>query len=81
MGTARVAAGANGDALFITWMQIWPNPPSAAGPVEGTDAFMVTGGRGAYSGASGSGTLRIQLDYAAKQLTVTYDGRVATPKA
>jgi hypothetical protein len=74
-----VLTGANGDALFVTWVQLF-GPPTATGAVEGTGAFVVTGGKGNYCGAGGSGSLRILFDPAAKQVTFTYEGMVATPK-
>src|SRR5713226_2077403 len=58
-----VVTGANGDALYIIWMRLWPNPPSAAGLLDGTGAFIVTGGKGAFGGSSGSGSLHIHHDY------------------
>jgi hypothetical protein len=75
-----VLTGANGDAIFVEWVQVF-GPPPAAGSFEGTGAFVVTGGTGKYRGATGSGSLRTQGEGGTKQLTFTYDGMVATLKA
>jgi hypothetical protein len=74
-----VLTGANGDAIFVEWISTWA-PPSSTGVLQGTGAFVVTGGAGNYCGASGNGSLHILFDPPAKQLTFTYDGMVATPK-
>jgi hypothetical protein len=75
-----VLTGANGDALSVEWVQLWA-PPTATGVVAGTGAFIVTGGRGSYRGAGGNGSLRILFDPSANQLTFTFDGMIARPKA
>jgi hypothetical protein len=74
-----VLTGANGDALSVEWVQLWA-PPTAAGVLEGTGAFIITGGKGSYCGAGGNGSLRILFDPSVNQLTFTFDGMVATPK-
>ncbi len=63
----------NGDAIHVEWVHVF-GPPTAAG------AFIVTGGKGAFSGASGNGSFRIGNDPATSELIFTFDGMVATPK-
>ncbi len=50
-----VTTGAKGDALFLSWSGFVR--PTAAGGVIGDGAFIITGGRGRFLGATGSGTL------------------------
>ena len=74
-----VLTGANGDSIFVEWVQIF-GPPTPTGMLEGTGTFVVTGGTGKYYGASGSGSMHNQTDFATKQVTFTYDGMIAPLK-
>jgi hypothetical protein len=70
-----VLTGQGGDALFVKWVFLPRLTPT--GTTEATGAFVVTGGRGKYATASGSGALSILFDPAKNQSTFTYDGMLA----
>ena len=76
-----VLTAANGDALFIDWFG-QANPPTNAGIITGESNFYVTGGRGRFLGAIGSGVLRFVLDPADQKtgLSWSVEGMVSRPK-
>lgn len=76
-----VIAGANGDALFITYSGL--ARPAAAGEAGRQElAFTVTGGQGRFAGASGSGVIRDSIFFKDNVFTVTreLEGVVTAPK-
>jgi hypothetical protein len=77
-----VLSGERGNALFFEWAtQI---RGTATGGVlqisENKGTFVITGGRGRYVGATGSGTISIDTDFASNQLVFTFDGMVTPGK-
>ena len=76
-----VLAGANGDALFITYSGL--ARPAAAGEFGQQElAFTVTGGRGRFAGASGNGVIRDAIFFKDNSFTITreFEGVVTAPK-
>jgi hypothetical protein len=74
-----VVTAANGDAAFIDWVMML-RPPSSTGVIEGTGAFALTGGRGRFRGAGGSGSMAFRADGPANEVTHSFDGTVALIK-
>jgi hypothetical protein len=69
---------ANGDAIFLQWSGLVR--PDAKG-FTGESSFAITGGRGRFQGAVGSGQLNILVDVAdKKQVTYTWEGTISRPK-
>jgi hypothetical protein len=74
----EVMTAANGDAIFLEWSGLVR--PDAKG-FTGESAFAITGGRGRFQGAVGSGQLSILVDVAdKKQVTYTWEGTISRPK-
>ena len=76
-----VFAGANGDALFITYSGL--ARPAAAGEAGRQElAFTVTGGQGRFAGATGSGVIRDAIFFKDNLFTITreFEGVVTAPK-
>jgi hypothetical protein len=76
---AGVMSNANGDAVFLSYTGLVR--PTAAGGIMVESAFVITGGRGRFAGASGSGTLIANPDLVKKVVTFAWDGIVSAPKA
>jgi hypothetical protein len=71
-----VLTAANGDALFISYSGlVLPNG------TEADFAFTITGGRGRFLGASGSGKIHCVVHADQKNFTRDFDGMISTPKA
>ncbi len=73
-----VMTAANGDALFITRSGL--SRATATG-VTGEFGYIVTGGRGRFTGATGSGVGRSVLDRSKNEATVVFEGTISAPKA
>jgi hypothetical protein len=64
---------ANGDALFIKFGGL-------LGPTGAQWGYTVTGGRGRFAGATGSGTLLCVRNPQKKELVRTFEGMISRPK-
>jgi hypothetical protein len=69
--------GATGDALYFTWSGLLHT--SAKGEITGEGAFLITGGKGKYCGAAGSGSLTTHPNGATGELTFEWDGLIQMP--
>jgi hypothetical protein len=72
-------SAANGDALFGTYSGLF-RPSGTPGVVAFDGAFLITGGRGRFAGATGGGVARGEVDPATGKATLTLDGVVSRPK-
>jgi len=64
-------------AVFVHFSGFASNP--ATGVTIGEDTFQITGGRGDYEGAYGSGRLRVTLDQNQNTTTMAFDGILIQP--
>jgi hypothetical protein len=71
-GTSALVA-ANGDAVFLTYSGLL----SGAGAQFG---YTITGGRGRFKGATGSGVVLCVRDKAKNEFVRTFDGTLSAPK-
>jgi hypothetical protein len=71
-----VITAANGDALFVSF-----NGLVLPSGTEGEFAFVITGGRGRFLGATGSGRIRCVADAGQNRLTRDFEGSVSAPVA
>jgi hypothetical protein len=83
-GTAVLAA-ANGDALFLAYSGLASGNPAVEGEKGRQElAFIVTGGRGRFAGATGSGVIRDVLFRQGTppkfSITRTFEGMITAPK-
>ena len=62
---------ANGDAIFVTWVGL-------VDPAKG--GFVITGGKGRFQGATGSGVFTYTVNAAATEYETTYEGFISAPK-
>jgi hypothetical protein len=75
-----VMSGANNDAIFIRWRGLI-RPTSTPGVFTGDLAYVVTGGRGRFLGATGSGLQTFVFDPVDKKaVTFSWDGMISRPK-
>src|SRR3954469_16946835 len=72
-----VLTAANGDQLTLVGPGF--NCSTGATTATAADTFVVTGGTGRLSGASGSGTVTATIDLARATAVVTVDGTLSTP--
>ena len=68
---------AAGDALFFTWSGLARY--HATGEITGDGAFMITGGRGRFCGAAGSGAILTHPNLATGEVTYEWDGMILVP--
>jgi hypothetical protein len=68
---------ANGDQ--VTMDATGQNCSISPTTVTAVDSYVVTGGTGRYSGATGSGTTRASIDLASGIAVVTFSGTLSTP--
>jgi hypothetical protein len=73
-----VMTAANGDALFITRSGLSRATPTG---VTGEFGYIVTGGRGRFAGATGSGVGHQVFDRSKNEATVVFEGTISAPKA
>jgi hypothetical protein len=71
-----VLTAANGDALFITYSGL-VLPSGTAAEL----AYVITGGRGRFVGATGSGMIHCVTDAAQQKITRDIEGSVSAPVA
>jgi hypothetical protein len=74
-----VMTAANGDAIFTQFSGL-AQPTTNPSGLTGELAYRVTGGKGRFAGATGSGIVRFVLDADKKTMVCTLDGVVSTPK-
>jgi hypothetical protein len=74
-----VFTGPTGDALFVQWFAAG-RPTEKAGIYTGTGAFRVSGGRGRFAGATGSGIVTSVVNLNTLEVTHGWDGLVVLPK-
>jgi hypothetical protein len=79
IGEAGSFIAANGDAITVTYVVL---PRDLSNPEIGVyeGAWVVTGGRGRYAGATGSGTVRFEVKFAPGEVSTTWTGSVSAPK-
>lgn len=75
---ASTWSNAAGDALFLTWVAVI-RPPTAQGTLPYEGAFIITGGSGRFTGATGSGSFTGRGEGTDKDF-VTYQGVTVLPK-
>jgi hypothetical protein len=79
LGVGAMTA-ANGDALFFSWSGLL-RTTATPGVYMSEDSFVITGGRGRFLGATGSGVLTRLFDPVdKKQVTFSWEGMVSRPK-
>jgi hypothetical protein len=69
---------ANGDAIFVDFTGLIRS--ASLFSINAEESFIVTGGRGQFLGATGSGVLTSVLDPIKKEITRTWDGTILIPK-
>jgi hypothetical protein len=74
-----VFTAANGDAVFATHSGL-VRPTLTPGVAAFEGAFVVTGGRGAFAGATGSGDFSGLADLARGEVTYSFDGTISRPR-
>jgi hypothetical protein len=72
---------ANGDTLEIVSTDVACPIPGATLRFHGTGTWVVIGGSGRFTGASGSGTLDGISDFAAGTFQITLDGTISRPNS
>jgi len=75
-----VLTAANGDALFVTFDDL-SRPSSKPGVALFEGAFTITGGKGRFTGAVGSGFARFEVTPGKGEVAVSWEGTVSAPKA
>jgi hypothetical protein len=78
-GGVGVLTAANGDAVFFTHAGV-ARPPTTPGVVAVEARMTITGGKGRFVGATGSGILNTVIDFSKRQATVTFEGMITAPK-
>jgi hypothetical protein len=78
-GGVLVLTAANGDAVFFTFAGV-VSPPTTPGVLRLEEPMTITGGKGRFVGATGSGVLNIAIDYSKGQATATFEGMITAPK-
>jgi hypothetical protein len=76
-----VFMAANGDAIFVSFSGL-TRPPAAGEFGEGEFAFTVTGGRGRFAGANGSGVMHdvVKGSPGNAEVARTFEGMITRPK-
>jgi hypothetical protein len=78
-GSTAVIVGANGtDSIFFSVSGHFEGKGNSC-LVTSTGTYTVTGGAGAFSNATGSGTITTQIDLCARTATGTYTGTISKP--
>jgi hypothetical protein len=73
-----VLTAANGDALFLTYSGLVTSQAGSDATAE--FAFTITGGRGRFLGATGSGVIHCATQSAQKQFTRVFEGTITSLK-
>lgn len=73
-----VLTAANGDALFLTYSGLVTSQTGSDATAE--FAFTITGGRGRFLGATGSGVIHCATQSAQKQFTRVFEGTITPLK-
>ena len=74
-----VMTAANGDAIFTSFSglaQPTTNPPGVTAQMP----YIVTGGKGRFQGAIGSGVIQVVFDADKKTVVYTYEGTLSRPR-
>jgi len=82
-GSTAVMVGANGkDSIFLSISgNFVGKTPGDKCVVTSTGTYTVTGGAGAFTNATGSGTLQTQFDLCAGTASGTYTGTISQPNS
>lgn len=73
-----VMTATNGDAIFLTWSGLIRPTPMG---ITSEDVFIITGGRGRFLGASGSGVINTEADFVERKVTCfCWEGTVSAPR-
>jgi len=82
-GSTAVLVGANGkDNVFLSISgSFMGKTPGDKCVVTSTGTYTVTGGAGAFTNATGSGTLQTQFDLRAGTASGTYTGTISQPNS
>jgi hypothetical protein len=75
-----VWTGTNGDALSFGPIVVLFPPPTTPGVAPMQGVFTIRSGRGRFLGATGSGTVRGEIDLKTGAATLTIEGMVSRPK-
>jgi hypothetical protein len=78
-GGVGVLTAANGDAVFFTYVGVL-RPPTMPGVAVVEDHLTITGGKGRFVGATGSGVLNVVIVFSKGQATGTFEGMITAPK-
>jgi hypothetical protein len=70
---------ANGDDLFITFSGLI-RPTTKSDVIASEGACTITGGRGRFKGATGSGAINMEMNVAQNTVTVSLEGTISAPK-
>jgi hypothetical protein len=77
-GGVVALTGTNGDAVFFTYAGV-VSPGTTPGVIRLAQAATITGGRGRFEGASGSGVLTVVLD-PSKPPAGAFEGKITAPR-
>jgi hypothetical protein len=77
-----VFTGPDGSALFVQWDSgpRVPDANTAPDTFQGIVGFTVTGGRGRFAGAAGSGICRANVNFTRGEITQAWEGTIAVPR-
>jgi hypothetical protein len=72
-------SAANGDGVFLSFSGLI-RPSSQAGLLHSEGVYTITGGKGRFAGAAGSGVVTMEIDPAKNMVTASWDGTISRPK-
>jgi hypothetical protein len=75
----HVYTAANGDAVFVT-IGGFPSSTGTPGIVTPQGNWKITGGKGRFAGAVGSGVFKGTADFTKSEETLTLEGMISRPK-
>jgi hypothetical protein len=78
-GGVLVLNAVNGDAVFFTFVGV-VRPSTRPGTLTLEEPMIITGGKGRFLGATGSGVLNLVVDFSNGQATGTFAGMITAPK-
>ena len=73
-----VMTGANGDAIFVTWVSLITIPKP--GFVTDNGVFTITGGSGRFACATGGGVFSTLVDLGKNELGASFEGTISALK-